>query len=232
MPEDFTNNDYETPDRVASAMAALILPTDRRILEPCAGTGQIIKAIAESNLSKPLWHSGWGLTTTMYQDCTFLDANEIKHERYRKLCRRFGGLSQKFNNIDFLGWDEETKYDLIITNPPFEFALDFIGRAVTLLNDKLESRLLFLMPIDTLSSQGRAKQFKALDCHVSRLHIIPGRIDYLKDGVPMSKCQKIKNGIPQFSKDGKPIFNSGRQVSDAVFEIKKGKGNVFNFLEV
>jgi hypothetical protein len=43
--EEFTNNDYETPEHIAKAIAGLILPSDHYILEPCAGTGQIAKEI-------------------------------------------------------------------------------------------------------------------------------------------------------------------------------------------
>ncbi|MEB3189684.1 MAG: hypothetical protein VKL42_04995 [Snowella sp.] len=207
----FNKNDYETPDNIAKAMAKLILPTDRYILEPCAGTGQIVKALLK-----------------VVNDDTTILANEISKERFRKLCQ-INKVSAKCN--DFLYVDSPHAWDLIITNPPFDYALEFIAKSLTLLNDKPESRLLFLMPIDTFSSQGRANQLQELDCHISKIHIIPGRIDYLKDGVPMSKCQKEIDGVPQF-KNGKPVMCSGRQVSDAVFEIKKGKGENFTFLNV
>lgn len=213
---DWNKNNYETPDKEAQAMANLVLPTEKRILEPCAGTGQIVKAL---------------LTLEHRPE---IIAHEIDFSRYLQLkeleCSKFA-----CGHINFLGVDDlssDLYYDLIITNPPFDYVIEFIAKSLTVLNNKPESRLLFLMPMDTLCSQGRSAQFKALDCHVSTINVIPGRTDYLKDGVPMSKCQKIKDGIPQFNKDGKPIMNSGRQVSDAVFEIKKGKGNFFTFLEV
>ena len=205
----FNKNDYETPDNIAQAMAQLVLPTDRYILEPCAGTGQIARALLEN------------------ENVTIL-ANEINKERFKKLCL-IKGIWVKCK--DFLFVDSIKAWDLIITNPPFDYALEFIAKSLSIVNDFPESRLLFLMPIDTFSSQGRAKQFQELGCHISKIHIIPGRIDYLKDGVPMSKCQKEIDGVPQF-KNGKPVMCSGRQVSDAVFEIKKGKGDSVNFLTI
>ena len=42
----FNKNDYETPDHIAAAMAKMI-DGDEAILEPCAGTGQILKEITE-----------------------------------------------------------------------------------------------------------------------------------------------------------------------------------------
>ena len=215
----FNKNDYETPDNIAKAMAKLILPTDRYILEPCAGTGQVVKQFINIYLSP-----GCNIKQVM--------SNEINSIRYQKLKKSIPPLFYA-KNYDFLEAEIEYKgeWDLIITNPPFDYALEFIAKSLTLLNDKPESRILFLLPIDTFSSQGRAKQLQELDCHISKIHIIPGRIDYLKNGVPMSKCQKEIDGVPQF-KNGKPVMCSGRQVSDAVFEIKKGKGENFTFLNV
>jgi len=200
--EDFTNDDYETPDDIAKAMANLVIATDRNILEPFAGTGQIVKYLPSDRI---------------------IDVVEIKRIRIEKML--LGVLN--FNsicNMDFFDLDCETrKYDLIITNPPFSLCMEAISHSLKLLNpDNPNSRLLFLIPLDTFASQGRSEKLKNLDAHIHHTHLIPRRIDYLKDGEPMSKCQKTVNGIPQF-KNGKPIKNSGRQCYDAVFDIRLGK---------
>jgi hypothetical protein len=78
------------------------------------------------------------------------------------------------------------------------------------------------MPLDWNCSQGRAKAWESLNAHIHHIYPIADRVDYLKEGIPMSKCQKIINGLPQF-KNGKPVMNSGRQCYDAVFDIRLGK---------
>lgn len=209
----FNKNNYETPSHIAAAMCKLILPTDKRILEPCAGTGQILKAIIQR--------------ADLANNILSIEYCEIKQERSDKLPMWIPQLG-----VDFFNVEDVEHYDLIITNPPFDYALEFIEKSLTLLNDDPHSRLIYLLPIDTFSSKSRAKYFQLLDCHISNISIIPGRIDYIKDGVPVSKTQKVVDGVLQYGKNGKPIMCSGRQVSDAIFTIKKGKGNVVNFVEV
>lgn len=200
--EDFTNDDYETPDDIAKAMATLVLPTDKNILEPFAGTGQIVKYLPSDRL---------------------IDVVELKSSRYTQLielhkhCFAYNG--------SFFEFMVDNEYDLIITNPPFSLCMEAISHSLKLLNPgNPTARLLFLIPLDTFSSQARSEKLKSLDGHIHHTHLIPRRVDYLKDGEPMSKCQKIINGIPQF-KNGKPIKNSGRQCYDAVFDIRLGKEN-------
>ena len=176
MQESFTNDDYETPDWLAKAMCNLVLPTEKYILEPFAGTGQIVKHLPSD--SEALRRN------------RITDAVEIKPSRFRSLSllppqKRTGSLYQS-NFFEMQKWDFGSEYDLIITNPPFSLCVEAIAHALTLLNlDNPDARLLFLMPVD-----------------------------YLKKGIPMSQCQKIKDGVPQFDKNGKPIMNSGRQCLD------------------
>ena len=205
----FGKCDYETPDKEADLMAKLVLPTDKNILEPFAGTGQIVKALLSNKSHK-----------------FNLVAHELSLSRYEKLSQ----LKQHYYNLfvghidhfDYFG--KNFDYDLIITNPPFDTAIKGIKHSLTLLNDKPESRLLFLLPLPFFSSQKRSKELKALNCHIAAVHMIPWRIDYLKDGKPMSQCQKEINGVLQFKEDEiTPIMNSGSQEYHAVFCIKKGK---------
>jgi adenine-specific DNA methylase len=204
--EEFTSDDYETPDKEAQAIASLVLPTDMKILEPFAGSGQIVKYLPSDRI---------------------IDVAELKSSRYMKLvelhnhCFAYNGsFFEFFHGFKFV---HDNDYDLIITNPPFSLCMEAISHSLKLLNpDNPTARLLFLIPLDTFASQGRSEKLKSLDAHIHHTHLIPKRIDYLKDGEPMSKCQKTINGIPQF-KNGKPIKNSGRQCYDAVFDIRLGK---------
>jgi hypothetical protein len=229
---DWDKNDYETPNREADLMAKLVLPTDKRILEPFAGTGQLIEAILRLDLN--FYWDAYGVTMTM-PDFVYLEANELNSLRFKQLVKKFHEHRQRIYNNDFFTtftyYPECQLYDLIITNPPFDHAMKGIKHSLALLNDKPESRLLFLLPLSFFSSQGRSKEFNKLDCHIAGISIIPWRIDYLKDGIPMSKCQKEVDGVPQYKND-KPVMCSGRQEYDAVFCIKKGKkfNSPINFL--
>ncbi|MBN3945185.1 MAG: hypothetical protein HWQ38_01300 [Nostoc sp. NMS7] len=44
--DEWTSEDWQTPDAIAQLMSKLVKPGDRVILEPCAGTGQIVKYLA------------------------------------------------------------------------------------------------------------------------------------------------------------------------------------------
>lgn len=205
----FNKNDYETPDWLAQEMASMLLYSDDYILEPCAGTGQILKAIISRMI-----------TADNVYWCEKNKDRAAKLPQWIK-CRGYDFLKTVKRDIGF---------DLIITNPPFDYALEFIEHSLKLLNDESESRLIYLLPIDIFSSKARAQHFQQLDCHISNITIVPGRVDYLKNGVPVSKTQKVVDGVLQYGKNGKPIMCSGRQVSDAIFTIKKGKGSLVNFV--
>jgi SAM-dependent methyltransferase len=196
-------------------MAALVTSEDRRILEPCAGTGQIVKYLQQPGLQGKYIH-----------------ANEIKLERVEK--GKQNAPWAWWSNVDFLSTKIEASFDVIITNPPFSICLDFIERSLELLDkSNPNARLLFLLPVDWACSQGRAARWKSLDAHIAKIYLLAGRQDYLKDGVPASQTQKkTKSGIPIFSIDGKPVMMSGRQVSDAVFCIKPGKNDFISYLNV
>jgi len=201
ITDDFTNDDYETPDWLSLAMSGLVLPTDKQILEPFAGSGQIAKYLPSDRS---------------------VECVELKYSRF---------LSGK-NNASFAAWVNGCFFndvstwgcDLIITNPPFSLCVEAVAKSLRLLNDSPNSRLLFLMPLDWNCSQGRSKAWESLDAHIRHVYPIADRIDYLKEGIPMSKCQKTIQGVPQF-KNGKPVMNSGRQCYDAVFDIRLGKNH-------
>ena len=199
--DDFTNDDYETPDWLAKKMAELVLPTDREILEPFAGSGQIAKYLPSDRL---------------------IECVETKYSRF--LRGKENAQSAVWINGNFFD-DNVAKWgcDLIITNPPFSKCIEAVTKSLALLNDSPNSRLLFLMPLDWNCAQSRAKAWESLDAHIHHIYPVSTRIDYLKNGIPMSKCQKTINGVPQFDKNGKPIRNSGRQCYDAVFDIRLGK---------
>jgi hypothetical protein len=193
---EFNTDNYETPNHIAKAMASLVLHSDKKILEPCAGNGQIAQFLPD------------------HAHC-----NEILLDRYEQL----SCFAKNVSNKDFLLDDFET-YDLIITNPPFSVCLEFIEKGIYLLNrDNPDARLIFLMPLDWNCAKSRAKIWSSFDAHIHHVYRIPQRVDYLMNGKPCSRTQKVKNGEPVFSASGTPIMMSGRQCYDAVFDIRPGK---------
>jgi len=179
----FDVNSWETPDSVAQKMAALVLPSDRRILEPAVGTGQIAKYLPKSR-------------------DVFVLCNEIKLDRFQRL---HSSNFHHFHHSDFLQWNHaaiDFKYHLIITNPPFDLALQFLERSLELLDRSYEhARLLYLLPCDVFQSKARGDYFKRLDCHIHHRYLIQGRVAYLKNGVPFKQ----------------------RQLYDSVYDIRPGK---------
>lgn len=202
--DNFTPDDYETPDYVAEAMSKLVLPSDRSILEPFAGTGQISKFLPDDR----------------FVDCFEIKGSRVAAGKINAPKSRW--LQADFFDLDFTLLPRKYYYDLIITNPPFSLCLKGIRRSLSLLNNSPESRLLFLMPIDWYCSKRISKQWEELDAHIHHIYPIKGRVDYLKNGERMSKQQKFINGVPQFKADGSKLMNSGRQVYDAVFDIRVG----------
>ena len=55
---------------------------------------------------------------------------------------------------DYLKWNTATLYDLIVGNPPYKFAEEFVRKSLSLL--KHEGKLAFLLKTTFLNSQGRA----------------------------------------------------------------------------
>lgn len=105
---------YATP---AWCVRAILphLPTCGPILEPCAGDGAIVDVLCEPG----------GVS-----DFSLVDAMESDKERASALivrgvaCAHIDALSEEASQL----WD--MSHGLIITNPPYGLALEFVQRAV------------------------------------------------------------------------------------------------------
>jgi predicted RNA methylase len=178
----WTNDDWQTPTEVAKKIAGLIKDSEITILEPAAGTGQIVRKIgAERRLIMAL---------------------EKNQERVRKGRRDTGNESICWDCADFLNYKFHDRFDLIVGNPPFSLRMEFINRSLELLESN--GRILFLLPIDFYCGKKMGDRWNDLNCHIHRQYTVQHRIAYLdRDGVP----------------------RKGRQVYDAVFDIRLGKRN-------
>jgi hypothetical protein len=161
VTEELKGDNRQTPNEIASLMAKLVKPTDRYILCPAAGTGQIVKFLPQERMI---------ICCEINSDRA--NTGKINTER---TCV---WINNDFFNIDF-----RNRFDLIIENPPFSRGLDFLERSLELLNrDNPESRICFLLPGDYFYGKQRRLKLQSLNCHIH--HIYPtglgdGRIAYL-----------------------------------------------------
>jgi Methyltransferase small domain len=164
----WTSDDWQTPDSIAIALSKLVRPTDASILEPCAGTGQISKFLPQDRRVFSI---------------------EISPSRYELL--KINAPHSRCLKGDFFKDTSPRRYDLIISNPPFSRCVEFVERSLNILNlQNAEARILFLLPIDWNCSKSRARAWKNLDAHIHCEYRIEGRVAFLDgNGVPQSKRQ-------------------------------------------
>lgn len=193
---DFSADDWETPDDVASSIAALVKTSDgreanrlrhRRVLEPAAGSGQIAQFLPTDSKACEIKPYRVSLGRQKAPHCHWIQADFFSLNLESPLLSDIEQLSQG--------------YDLIITNPPFSQCIQFLQQGLKLLNkNNPQARLLYLLPVDFCSSVERGQALRALDCHIYHEYRILNRVAYLRDG----KAYK------------------GRQIYDAVFDIRPG----------
>ena len=62
-----------------------------------------------------------------------------------------------YKNTDFLSWETDSKYTLIIGNPPYKHSEEFIDKSLDLLEDK--GWLVFLLKLSLLESKKRYSKY-------------------------------------------------------------------------
>lgn len=101
------------------------------ILEPSAGNGNIIKALRDRGYDN------------------FIDAVELREEERYNLI----GKADRVGIFNYLTESIPYKYDVIIGNPPYSLAQEFIDKSLSLLNP--DGRLIFLLRTNFLESKKR-----------------------------------------------------------------------------
>ncbi|MDI9412104.1 MAG: hypothetical protein QM401_00805 [Bacillota bacterium] len=121
---------YETPENVARFFIEFMLTEDyKTILEPCSGSGNIVRALREF----------YPKATIIASD--ILDVDQIKQ------------ANVTYPNTDFLVEPAlDTPIDLIITNPPYSIAEKIIRRCFDLYPT---ATVVMLLRLDFLGSQER-----------------------------------------------------------------------------
>lgn len=179
LPEferEFTPDCWETPDDIACAMSKLILPSDRFVCEPAAGTAQIARLLPPGSFCCEIKPQRVKIGKQRACHCHWLNTDFLSLELGNPPLSNFEGL--------------EPGFDLFLSNPPFSLALPFIEQGLRLLNKgNPNARLLYLLPIDFASSIKRGLALQSLDCHLHHLHLIINRVAYIREGIAWRKRQ-------------------------------------------
>lgn len=133
-PADF----YATPlSCIENFLQHYILPDDADILEPAAGNGNIIQALRNKGYKNNI------------------TAIEMRYEEKESLL----DVADNVLIEDFLQTTHTGKYDVIIGNPPYSLAQEFIEKSLNMLTEN--GKLIFLLRTNFLESQKRAEWWQA-----------------------------------------------------------------------
>ena len=130
------------------------------ILEPSAGNGNIIKALRERG----------------YRN--YITAVELRAEERKNLHE---SRANQVAIVDFLQYGEcvnMQNYDVIIGNPPYSMAQEFIDKSLSLLNPG--GRLIFLLRTNFLESKKRFEWWQ--DRLPTRLYVLSKRPSFTGNG--------------------------------------------------
>ncbi len=144
-------NFYPTPASLISRMLAKIKKTPTKILEPSAGTGNIIDRINKS----------------YYNNRFDISAIEIDEDLQATL----KGKGIKVIDSDFLTFGAPDKFDLIIANPPFDRGADHLLKAIDIM---FRGEIIFLLNAETIKNPHSLKR-KEL---IRKLDGLGATIDY------------------------------------------------------
>ena len=144
-----TDDFYATPAWVTRAVLPL-LDKPKRVLEPCAGTGAIVLACRQQ----------WPTAT--------IDAVELDADRCAEIIGADHALCRNWFDVPW-----ESRHSLIITNPPFKLALEFINRSL-----ELADTVAMLLRLNFLGSQKRAPFWRTHPCGV---YVLPRRPSFTED---------------------------------------------------
>ena len=152
---------YPTPpwcvDRLLEALPLATYGKDW--LEPCAGSGSIIQAVNSSGLGTPNWSA-----------CEIDDEYE---DGLRNLVGEDNLCMGDFFANTTATW-EKKPFDVVITNPPYGLALEFVKRCFL-----LAPMVIMLLRLNFLESEERSAWMQA---HPPDVYVLPNRPSFVKGG--------------------------------------------------
>lgn len=148
---------YSTPDWCTRAILPHFEPFDS-VLDPCAGDGAILKVVTPRKIVH-----GFELNSKRVVEC----------DRDLIICWNIDSLDPE------LKWCckliTQLSYDLIITNPPYSLAQQFIEKAI----DSNAHQIAMLLRLNYLGSQKRASFWKKHPCDI---YVLPKRPSFTGTG--------------------------------------------------
>lgn len=122
-------------------------------LEPCVGGGHIVKEV---------------LKNYFFENIVVMDIVDRGYD----------------NTIvaDFLKYPFSTKFDVIITNPPYSLSLDFVKKCLSVLNDN--GQLAMFLKIQFLESSKRKLFFEKYPPRF--IYVFSNRMNVLKEGISIN----------------------------------------------
>jgi len=148
---------YMTPPSCVHAIWPKLAPFDT-CLDPCAGEGAILKTLQGLALS-PVYY-GFEINESRAKACADIGIG----------CRHVDALETNWTSIPGTGIA-----DLIITNPPYTLAMEFLEKALA----SNAKQVCFLLRLNFLGSQRRAQFWKTHSCDV---YVLPKRPSFTGKG--------------------------------------------------
>jgi hypothetical protein len=176
--EEWSTDDWETPPSVCRFWAGLI--KHGPILDPTAGRGNLVAA-----LPPELRGQTWAV-----------ERNASRHAWGARTLPEVHWISSDFLTTFQTG----KRFATIATNPPWSCAVEILERSLEFLIPGGVVQM--LLPSSYWQAKCRAAKLRELNCHISRVWQLEGRIAYLRDGVPVR----------------------GRQCDDSIFQFSLGRG--------
>lgn len=173
ITEDWSTDDWETPPNVCRFWAGLI--KHGPVLDPTAGRGNLI-----ATLGAELRGQAWA----------------VERNASRHACGARTIPEAHWVHSDFLDFQTGRRFATIATNPPWSCAADILERSLEFLIPGGVVQM--LLPSSYWQARCRAVRLRELNCHISRVWQLEGRIAYLRDGAPV-RGRQCDDSIFQFS---------------------------------
>lgn len=175
-PDDY----YATPGWAVRAILPHLLPSvprDGSILEPAAGEGAIVAELLAAGVHRRA-----------------ITAVEIDEGRAFSLRH---ATEVEVKRWDFRTWARETdeRFDLVIGNPPFSLALEFVQDSLSI--TKPGGRVAMLLRLPWLASQKRAAWLRE---HTPSVYVLPKRPSFYEGAPPTAQPTLFGGAVAEDAK--------------------------------